>query len=140
MLASGSAGAVSSSGTLRSGGTFRGCSVSREGNGSAEGLGHQERLKELGALSLEGRRLKGDLLALYNSPTRRVGLGLGRDSRGDYALLPGNRDRIRGNHLQLCQGKFRSDIEEFLNEKVVRHWNGLLGEVVESPPLVVPRE
>lgn len=103
-----------------------------------EQLLHEDRLRELGLFSLEKKRLWGDLITGVITLQDLITL------KGDYKQ-EGNRlftriecDRTRGNGFKLKEERLRLDVRwKFSTERMVRCWNSLPREAVDSLSLEV---
>ncbi|KAK4818242.1 hypothetical protein QYF61_009113 [Mycteria americana] len=105
----------------------------------------EKRLRNLSLFSLAKQQLSGDLIAAHSSLN-----GNCTDGRTKFLLVLADGTvndtvtevvSIWGQKLELlqrCREEFRLDIRKFyFTERVVKHWNRLPREVVESPSLEV---
>lgn len=98
-----------------------------------KGLGslpYEERGKELGLFSLKKRRLRGDLITMFQH------LKGGYKEDWDSLLTRSHTEKMRGNRYKLLPGTFQLDTrEKIFTMRTISHWNHLPREVVDSPTL-----
>ncbi|XP_053250915.1 uncharacterized protein LOC128416878 [Podarcis raffonei] len=97
-----------------------------------ETMPYEERLRELGMFSLEKRRLRGDMIAMFKYIK---GCHIEEGERL-FSAAPEKRTRSNGSKLQ--ERRFHLNIRKnFLTVRAVRQWNLLPRSVVASPSLEV---
>ncbi|GAB0182115.1 hypothetical protein GRJ2_000676800 [Grus japonensis] len=95
-----------------------------------EHLSYEEKLRDLGLLSLEKGRLQGDLIAAFQY------LKGSYRKDGDRLFSRACCNRTRGNGFKPKEGRFRLDIKKkFFMMRVVKHWKSFPREVVDAPSL-----
>ena len=90
----------------------------------------EERLREVGFLSLENRKLQGDLTVAFQNLK-----GVYKKD-GDRLFSRVCSDSTRGSGFQLKEGQPRLDIRKtFVTTEVVKHWHRFPREAVGAPSL-----
>ena len=91
-------------------------------------LSYEERLKELNLPSLEYRRLRGDLIQMYNLLST-----LDISDNYKYFFKLNSNDRTRGHNLKLVQQHCKLDLRKYsFSMRAITTWNKLDHKVVNA--------
>ena len=97
-------------------------------------MSYSDRLKALGLTTLEDRRVRGDMIEVYKLLHGLTNV----DYRQFFRVIPPGPYSTRGHHLKLVRPHVRTERRKhFFSVQVVRSWNDLPAEVVNSPNLNV---
>ena len=95
--------------------------------GECAGLSYNDRLDRACLITLEKRRLRGDLIQVF-----RLIKGIDKIDYNKFFQLVGN-SRTRGHQFKIVKVRCRLDIRnKFFSQRVVTSWNLLPAEVVEA--------
>ena len=90
---------------------------------------YDERLKELGLLRLEDRRIRGDMIETYKIISGKEDINSGRF----FKMAPVRGDPETARNLKIYKKRFTSNKRKFVfSQRVVEKWNGLSNEEVNA--------
>ena len=92
-----------------------------------ENLKYKERLEILNLISLQYRRMRGDIIETY-----KIISGL-EDVNSSHFFVRSSMDNVYGHSLKLYKEHFYKVIQkELCSQRVIDQWNGLPEEVVKA--------
>ena len=95
--------------------------------GECAGLSYKDRLDRVGLITLEKRRLRGDLIQVF-----KLIKGIDKIDYNKFFQLVDN-TRTRGHRFKIVKVRCRLDIRnKFFSQRVVNCWNMLSSDVVEA--------
>ena len=93
-----------------------------------KGLSYEERLSRTGLISLEQRRVRGDLIEVF-----KILKGIERVDYKDYFEIISADSKTRGHNLRLIRKHCRLDVRKyFFSQRVIGSWNLLPQDVVDA--------
>ena len=91
------------------------------------GLCYEERLRVTGLMTLEDRRIRGDMIEVF-----KILKGVNKNDSGSWFQLVNN-NRTRGHSLKIAKKRSRLDIRKnSFSQRVINDWNSLPEEVIEA--------